>query len=191
MRAVSRFFVPAPEDVNPELGLPTRTMVVSHLPFQMLMYYNRIYFCIWIVLFYVSAIWKRVRITSHLENNDHWTSGDFWTLIWFHFAALLDICRLYLGYSGNLREQGFEMLAFWMLALLQPCFGVYFIVGQFLAIPMDMAIHILKLFFDVTGIVLGWFAMKRMIKFETSKFHLNQFVTNPTAARNPLSPKLD
>jgi hypothetical protein len=48
---------------------------------------------------------QRVRITSHLENNDHWTSGDFWTLIWFHFAALLDICRLYLGFSGNLREQ--------------------------------------------------------------------------------------
>ena len=34
------------------------TMMVSHMPFQVLLYYNRIYFVIWALLFATSTLWK-------------------------------------------------------------------------------------------------------------------------------------
>jgi len=178
MQRVSRFFVPAREEVNPELGLPTRTMMVSHMPFQVLLYYNRIYFVIWALLFATSTLWKRLRAET----------SDYYTNFIFALAVVLEACKLYMGFSGNLRERGFEMLAFFMLAIVEIGCTAYFLFGQFLIIPLDMAINILKLWFDVLGAVIGWSAMKRMIKSETTKFHVNQFVTNPTATpRNNLN----
>ena len=41
------------------------------------------------------------------------------------------------------------MLAFFMLAIVEIGCTAYFLFGQFLIIPLDMAINILKLWFDV------------------------------------------
>eukprot|EP00656_Telonema_subtile_P045404 TRINITY_DN5165_c0_g1_i1.p1 TRINITY_DN5165_c0_g1~~TRINITY_DN5165_c0_g1_i1.p1 ORF type:complete len:215 (+),score=14.16 TRINITY_DN5165_c0_g1_i1:362-1006(+) len=178
---IARAFFPAPQEVNPELTLPTRTAVVSSLPFQILIYYSRIYSVIWALLTLVSITWKQMRM--ELDG-----------LIYIYTAVVaipLEIPRFWMGFHGNLKEKAVEMTGFWAMSVLSMGFTVYFLFGQALVMPLDFAINFLKLLADLSCCSVGYFATRHMMKVQTTRFHVNQFVSRPNPAaenQNPPSP---
>lgn len=176
LNCVVEYCFPKTADINPNPTLSTKTELSSSLPLQIILYYNMLYSCVWFFLF--AACWG--------YKNSRAKKGDLWTGYMFICASVIEAIRLWMGYDGNLNEKVADVSGFFILCWVKIGFSLFFITGQYLALPLDSAINILMVFFDLAGIVFGYLATKTLIRSQSTRFYMNQLWTDDP--NNPNSP---
>ena len=155
---------PVTPEVNPQPTLSTKTEIASSLPLQIILFYNMLYSIVWAILFFAVWLWK--------QNNAK--KGDLWVGWMFACTVLIEAIRLAMGYEGNLHEQVADVSGYWLLSFVKIGFTVFFLSGQYLALPIDYAINFLMLLFDLAALFFGYLATRHMIKSESTRFYMNQ-----------------
>jgi transmembrane protein 17 len=104
--------------------------------------------------------------------------------------VIFEIVRLYLGYVGNLCERVPELTGFWLLTLMVEVplstfllFIVWFPIdldktldkriGFF--VPMQFALELIHTIFVYLELILGFFALRVLARYQISRFHYKQF----------------
>uniref|UniRef100_A0A672IHD9 Transmembrane protein 17A-like n=1 Tax=Salarias fasciatus TaxID=181472 RepID=A0A672IHD9_SALFA len=145
--------------------------LVSHLPLQMLLYFNMFYFPCW----WFSAVFM-------LEVKYPYLPGYYQALLitGIVLLTLIEVIRLYLGYIGNLKEKVPELAAFWLLSFMfQLPVLLFFLTDEgILILPLERAVHSLYLTFLLAQIVASFLALRTMTRKLTLLFHLRQIVLN-------------
>ncbi|KAM3868470.1 transmembrane protein 17A [Diretmus argenteus] len=141
--------------------------LVSHLPLQMLLYFNMFYFPCW----WCSAV-------VMLELKFHYLPGYYQGLLITGMILLtvIEVARLYLGYIGNLREKAPELAAFWLLSFtFQLPVLLFFVTDESIIIlPLERAVHSIYLIFLIAQILAAILALRTMTRKLTLLFHLRQ-----------------
>ncbi|XP_077943558.1 transmembrane protein 17A [Gasterosteus aculeatus] len=142
--------------------------LVSHLPLQMLLYFNIFYFPCW----WFSAVFM-------LEVKFHYLPGYYQALLitGMILLTIIEVVRLYLGYVGNLREKVPELAAFCLLSFMfQLPVLLFFLTDEgILILPLERAVHSLYLAFLLAQILASFLALRTMTRKLTLLFHLRQF----------------
>ncbi|KAM9858469.1 transmembrane protein 17A [Aulostomus maculatus] len=141
--------------------------VVSHLPLQMMLYFNMYYFPCW----WFSAVFM-------LEIKYHYLPGYYQGLLitGIILLTLIEVIRLYLGYTGNLKEKVPELAAFWLLSFMfQLPVLLFFLTDEdIIILPLERAVHSIYLFFLLAQILASLLALRTMTRKLTLLFHLRQ-----------------
>ncbi|MBN3304271.1 TM17A protein, partial [Amia calva] len=142
--------------------------IVSHLPLQMLLYFNVFFFPFW----WVSEV-------CMLELKFSLLPGYYQCLLVTGVILLtvLECSRLYLGYVGNLKERVPELAGFWLLTFLfQLPIMLFFLMDEgIIILPLERAIHIIYLLFILSEILAAFLGLKVMTRKLTLQFYLRQF----------------
>ncbi|XP_034025372.1 transmembrane protein 17A [Thalassophryne amazonica] len=142
--------------------------LVSHLPLQMLLYFNVFYFPCW----WFSAVFM-------LEVKFSYLLGYYQALLITAIILLTvtEVVRLYLGYVGNLKEKVPELAAFWVLSFMfQLPLLLFFLTDEgIIILPLERAVHGIYLLFLLTQILTSLLALKTMTRKLILLFHLRQF----------------
>uniref|UniRef100_A0A3Q2DHI5 Zgc:112294 n=1 Tax=Cyprinodon variegatus TaxID=28743 RepID=A0A3Q2DHI5_CYPVA len=142
--------------------------LVSHLPLQMLLYFNLFYFPCW----WFSAVFM-------LEVKFSYLPGYYQGLLitGLVLVTVIEVIRLYLGYIGNLKEKVPALAAFWLLSLtFQTPILLFFITDEgVIILPLERAVHSIYLFFLLAQILASFLALRTMTRKLTLLFHLRQF----------------
>ncbi|XP_061585845.1 transmembrane protein 17A [Cololabis saira] len=142
--------------------------LVSHLPLQMLLYFNMFYFPCW----WFSSVFM-------LEVKFHHLAGYYQALLitGLVLVTLIEVIRLYLGYIGNLKEKVPELAAFWLLSFMfQLPVLLFFVTDEgIIILPLERAVHSLYLLFLLAQILASFLALRTMTRKLTLLFHLRQF----------------
>uniref|UniRef100_A0A8C5GN79 Transmembrane protein 17A-like n=1 Tax=Gouania willdenowi TaxID=441366 RepID=A0A8C5GN79_GOUWI len=174
------FYSPVPENLHMGLAYVggsvftnnrTADMVnelVSHLPLQMLLYFNMFYFPCW----WFSAVFMLDVKFYHLE--DYYQALLITGIV---LLTVIEVVRLYLGYIGNLKEKVPELAAFWLLTFtLQLPVVLFFLTDEdTIILPLERAVHSLYLVFLLTQIFASFLALRTMTRKLILLFHLRQF----------------
>lgn len=138
--------------------------VSSNLPLQVLIYYNWYYSLLMFVIIIGTNAYKQITIK---------TSYSFIHFIFLVLWGLSEWIRLYYGYTGNIRENFPELMAFMVMTVV---FATPLIVYQFVAIrvrfPVDEVVAILQIIFMVFELILGIIAVRRLVRNQTAIFFL-------------------
>ncbi|XP_013866578.1 transmembrane protein 17A [Austrofundulus limnaeus] len=141
--------------------------LVSHLPLQMLLYFNLFYFPCW----WFSAVFM-------LEVKYYYLPGYYQALLITGLVLLtiIEVIRLYLGYVGNLKEKVPELAAFWLLSFMfQLPVLLFFVTDEgILILPLEVAVHSIYLFFLLAQILASFLALRTMTRKLTLLFYLRQ-----------------
>uniref|UniRef100_A0A3B5B6B1 Transmembrane protein 17A-like n=1 Tax=Stegastes partitus TaxID=144197 RepID=A0A3B5B6B1_9TELE len=142
--------------------------LVSHLPLQMLLYFNMFYFPCW----WFSAVFM-------LEVKFYHLAGYYQALLitGMILLTLIEVVRLYLGYVGNLKEKVPELAAFWLLSFMfQLPVLLFFLTDEgIIILPLERAVHFLYLLFLLAQILASFMALRTMTRKLTLLFYLRQF----------------
>ncbi|KAM8887268.1 transmembrane protein 17A isoform 2-T2 [Spinachia spinachia] len=142
--------------------------LVSHLPLQMLLYFNIFYFPCW----WFSAVFM-------LEVKFHYLPGYYQALLitGMILLSVIEAVRLYLGYVGNLEEKVPELAAFCLLSFMfQLPVLLFFLTDEgILILPLERAVHSLYLLFLLAQVLASMLALRTMTRKLTLLFHLRQF----------------
>uniref|UniRef100_A0A673CNL2 Zgc:112294 n=1 Tax=Sphaeramia orbicularis TaxID=375764 RepID=A0A673CNL2_9TELE len=142
--------------------------LVSHLPLQMLLYFNMFYFPCW----WFSAVFM-------LEVKFSCLAGYYQALLITGIILLtvIEVVRTYLGYVGNLKERVPELAAFWILSFMfQLPVLLFFLTDEgIIILPLERAVHSLYLLFLLAQILASFLALRTMTRKLTLLFHLRQF----------------
>ncbi|KAM6930981.1 transmembrane protein 17A [Xenentodon cancila] len=142
--------------------------LVSHLPLQMLLYFNTFYFPCW----WFSSVFM-------LEVKFHHLAGYYQALLitGLVLVTIIEVIRLYLGYIGNLKEKVPELAAFWLLSFMfQLPVLLFFVTDEgIIILPLERAVHSLYLLFLLAQILASFLALRTMTRKLTLLFHLRQF----------------
>ncbi|MGH0172548.1 UNVERIFIED_CONTAM: hypothetical protein FKN15_063641 [Acipenser sinensis] len=142
--------------------------MVSHLPLQMLLYFNTYYFPFW----WISEVLM-------LELKYCLLPGYYQSLLvtGMVIITLTEGLRLYLGYVGNLKEKVPELAGFWLLTFLfQLPILLFFLTDEAIIIlPLERAVHVIYLLFLLSEVLAAFLALKVMTRKLTLQFHLSQF----------------
>ncbi|XP_037338715.2 transmembrane protein 17A [Pungitius pungitius] len=142
--------------------------LVSHLPLQMLLYFNIVYFPCW----WFSAVFM-------LEVKFHYLPGYYQALLvtGVTLLTIVEAARLYLGYVGNLQEKVPELAAFCLLSfVLQVPVLLFFLTDEgTLVLPLERAVHSLYLLLLLAQVLASFLALRTMTRKLTLLFHLRQF----------------
>uniref|UniRef100_A0A665T9K8 Zgc:112294 n=1 Tax=Echeneis naucrates TaxID=173247 RepID=A0A665T9K8_ECHNA len=158
----------ADSDFTRDVCLAEANELVSHLPLQMLLYFNLFYFPCW----WFSAVFM-------LEVKFYYLPGYYQALLITGMILLtvIEVVRLYLGYIGNLEEKVPELAAFWLLSFLfQLPVLLFFLTDEgIIILPLERAVHSLYLIFLLGQILASFLALRAMTRKLTLLFHLRQF----------------
>uniref|UniRef100_A0A667YTH6 Zgc:112294 n=1 Tax=Myripristis murdjan TaxID=586833 RepID=A0A667YTH6_9TELE len=147
---------------------PAVNELVSHLPLQMLLYFNMFYFPCW----WFSAVFM-------LELKFYYLAGYYQALLvaGMILLTIIEVARLYLGYIGNLREKVPELAAFWLLSFMfQLPVLLFFLTDEgIIILPLERAVHSLYLLFLLAQILAAFLALRTMTRKLILLFHLRQF----------------
>ncbi|KAF7205588.1 transmembrane protein 17A [Nothobranchius furzeri] len=142
--------------------------LVSHLPLQMLLYFNMFYFPCW----WFSSVFM-------LEVKFHHLAGYYQALLitGLVLVTVVEVIRLYLGYTGNLKEKVPELAAFWLLSFtFQLPVLLFFVTDEgTIILPLERAIHSIYLLFLFAQILASFLALRAMTRKLTLLFYLRQF----------------
>ncbi|XP_029431084.1 transmembrane protein 17 [Rhinatrema bivittatum] len=142
--------------------------VVSNLPLQMSLYFNVFYFPFWWVC-YVTILQLKYSVLP-----DYYKFILVTILI---LMSLIEVIRLYLGYTGNLQEKVPELAGFWLLSLLlQLPLLLFLLFNEGLELqPLERATHIVFLLFLAFQVMAAFVTLKRMVNHLATRFHLREF----------------
>nr|XP_020453949.1 transmembrane protein 17A-like isoform X1 [Monopterus albus]XP_020453950.1 transmembrane protein 17A-like isoform X1 [Monopterus albus] len=140
---------------------------VSHLPLQMLLYFNMFYFPCW----WFSAVFM-------LEVKFYYLLGYYQALLITGVILLTvtEAVRLYLGYIGNLEEKVPALAAFWLLTFMfQLPVLLFFLTDEgIIILPLERAINSLYLLLLLAQILASFMALRTTTRKLTLLFHLRQ-----------------
>ncbi|XP_039627923.1 transmembrane protein 17A [Polypterus senegalus] len=142
--------------------------MVSHLPLQMLLYFNVFYFPFW----WLSEVLM-------LELKLPLLAGYYQVLLIMGMVVITstELLRLYLGYIGNLQEKVPELATFWLLTVFfqLPLLLFFQTDEEVVILPLERAVHLIFLLFLVSETVMAFLALKAVTQKLTLKYHLSQF----------------
>mmetsp|Transcript_20024 Transcript_20024/g.51100 ORF Transcript_20024/g.51100 Transcript_20024/m.51100 type:complete len:145 (-) Transcript_20024:183-617(-) len=133
------------------------SQVLSSLPFQLLIWFNRIYMAIYAVLELAIFFYKGV----YLRYPVHLYGLELSGLI---FLILIDYLRTFLGSKGNKAEQVLPMVFFLILILFTAFGGAYYIRLQVYVLRAEMVLNIIYLAFLGVELILGFFVLLTFAK---------------------------
>uniref|UniRef100_A0A8C1VGS9 Zgc:112294 n=1 Tax=Cyprinus carpio TaxID=7962 RepID=A0A8C1VGS9_CYPCA len=135
--------------------------VASHLPLQMLLYFNIFYFPFWWIseFSYLPAYYQCLLVTGLV------------------LISIFEVLRVYLGYVGNLKEKVPELAGFWLISFLfQLPIILFFITDEdTIILPLERAVHSLYLTFLLGELLASFLALCVMTRKLTQQFHMRQF----------------
>ncbi|XP_039515648.1 transmembrane protein 17A [Pimephales promelas] len=142
--------------------------VWSHLPLQMLLYFNMFFFPFWWIselmmlhlkFCYLPAYYQCLLVTGMV------------------LISILEVLRVYLGYVGNLKEKVPELAGFWLISFLfQLPILLFFITDQdIIILPLERAVHSLYLAFLLGELLASFLALRVMTRKLAQQFHMRQF----------------
>ncbi|KAK5623123.1 Transmembrane protein 17A [Crenichthys baileyi] len=155
--------------------------LVSHLPLQMLLYFNLFYFPCW----WFSAVFM-------LEVKYYYLPGYYQALLitGLVLVTVVEVIRLYLGYIGNLKEKVPALAAFWLLSFtFQLPVLLFFVTDEgIIILPLERAVHSIYLIFMLAQILASFLALRTMTQKLTLLFHLRQFGKVESLRHSEMSP---
>ncbi|XP_064612921.1 transmembrane protein 17-like [Liolophura sinensis] len=141
---------------------------VTNLPLQMSLYFNTCFAPFWIITSIVlfEAKFDTLPILYKI----------ILTAIYVIYS-ILEVIRLYLGYLGNLTERVPELAGCWLLTLLIQLPLILFLLlnEDTNILPLERAVHIVELLFVLFEAFTGYFAIRIMVNYQVTRFHLQQF----------------
>ncbi|KAH3876851.1 transmembrane protein 17B-like [Dreissena polymorpha] len=141
---------------------------VTNLPLQMAIYFNSFFAPFWITVTIVGLEVKYDELNILYKI----------TLIAVYITfTIIEVVRLYVGYTGNLMERVPELAGFWLLTLLIqfPLILLMLFNEDARILPFERAVNIVETCFVVFEIVCGYIAIRQMVNYQVTKFHLRQF----------------
>ncbi|TRY87503.1 hypothetical protein DNTS_035323 [Danionella cerebrum] len=143
--------------------------VSSHLPLQMLLYFNICFFPFWWISEVIMLQLKFCYLPLYYQ------------CLLVTGVILISICellRMYLGYSGNLKEKVPELAGFWLISFLfQLPILLFFITDQdILILPLERAVHSVYLIFLLAELSTSFLALRVMTRKLARQFHLKHFI---------------
>ncbi|KAM9446537.1 transmembrane protein 17A [Clarias gariepinus] len=149
--------------------------VSSHLPLQMLLYFNMFFFPFWWLSEIVMLDLKFTLLAGYYQ----WLMVGGMVII-----SALEALRLYLGYVGNLKEKVPELAAFLLISLaFQMPILLFFLTDEGLIIlPLERAVHSLYLAFLLGEVMSSFASLKVMTRKLALQFHLRQFGSVDTSS---------
>ncbi|RUS77900.1 hypothetical protein EGW08_014331 [Elysia chlorotica] len=148
--------------------VPKNHEYVTNLPLQMALYFNTFFFPFWFIgcLVILELKWQRLDELYRI------------VLVAIYIVYFIIECiRLYLGYLGNLMERVPELAGSWLLTLLLSFPLIILLVANDNAVllPFERALHIVMALFVVAEVILGYLAIRTMVDYQVTKYHLQQF----------------
>uniref|UniRef100_A0A8C6U135 Zgc:112294 n=1 Tax=Neogobius melanostomus TaxID=47308 RepID=A0A8C6U135_9GOBI len=172
------FYSPVPENLHMGLAYMGSSVftnnrtadineLVSHLPLQMLLYFNMFFFPCW----WFSSVFM-------LDVKYEYLAGYYQGLLITGIVLLtiVEVTRLYLGYMGNLMEKVPELAAFWVLSFTFPLPVLLFFLTDedTLILPLERATHSLYLLFVLAELLASFLALRTMTRKLLLLFHLRR-----------------
>ncbi|KAJ3603989.1 hypothetical protein NHX12_028730 [Muraenolepis orangiensis] len=166
---------------------PVVSGLASHLPLQMLLYFNMWLFPCW---------WASAVAMLHLKVHPHLPYYQGLLVTGLILLTSIEATRLYLGYVGNLTEKVPELAAFWVLSVAaQLPVVLFFLTDEATVIlPLERAVHGVYLLFLLAQVACAFLALRTMTRKLTLLFRLRQIgemESRPPRQRyhaSPLSP---
>jgi len=161
----------------------TNTEIVTSLPLQMLLYFNLQYSLMFFIMECIVFKWKIDNFTgphpaassSTGSTSLLLTQDRILTIIFLFIFGMVEPFRLYLGYTGNLREKVPQLIAFVFLTLFPQIFPIgYFLIFQ-KNVPFDFAVNLLMLCFLVPEFFIGCWTTRKLLQSQSTKFYLQQW----------------
>ncbi|KAL3856391.1 hypothetical protein ACJMK2_011158 [Sinanodonta woodiana] len=148
--------------------LKTGNDYVTNLPLQMAIYFNCFFSPFWLTSVIVVFELKYMYLT---------TLYKIILLAIYIVFTIIEVIRLYIGYLGNLMERVPELAGFWLLTILLqfPLILLLLFNDQAMLLPLERAVHIIEALFVLFEGVCGYFAIRVMVNYQVTKFHLRQF----------------
>ncbi|MCI4392846.1 hypothetical protein PGIGA_G00150780 [Pangasianodon gigas] len=142
--------------------------VSSHLPLQMLLYFNMFFFPFWWLSEIVMLDLKFTLLPGYYQ---------FLMVVGMIIISVLEVLRVYLGYVGNLKEKVPELAAFWLISLaFQLPILLFFLTDEgLLILPLERVMHSLYLAFLLGEVLSSFVALRVMTRKLALQFHLRQF----------------
>ncbi|XP_056312822.1 transmembrane protein 17A [Danio aesculapii] len=142
--------------------------VSSHLPLQMMLYFNMFFFPFW----WISELLMLQLKFSHLPLYYQCLLVTGMVLI-----SIFEVLRMYLGYAGNLKEKVPELAGFWLISFLfQLPILLFFITDpDIIILPLERAVHSLYLAFLLGELMASFLALRVMTRKLAQQFHMRQF----------------
>ncbi|XP_071179889.1 transmembrane protein 17-like [Mytilus galloprovincialis] len=141
---------------------------VTNLPLQMALFFNIFYAPFWLTATLVTFEVK----FSYLS-----TLYLILLIAIYVVFTIMEVVRLYVGFVGNLAERVPELAGSWLLTVLiqLPLILLLLFNTQPLLLPFERAVHIVEALFIVFEAICGYFAIRTMVNYQVTKFHLKQF----------------
>ncbi|XP_054632668.1 transmembrane protein 17B [Dunckerocampus dactyliophorus] len=142
--------------------------VLSSLPLQMSLFFNMWFFPLW---------WISETVMLHLKYSALPDYYKFILVTVLILMTLIEAIRLYLGYVGNLHEKVAELAGFWLLSILLQLPQILFQLFNegILIQPLERGVHIVLALFILTQAIVGFVALRDLVRHTESQFHLRQF----------------
>ncbi|KAK3085005.1 hypothetical protein FSP39_022773 [Pinctada imbricata] len=141
---------------------------VSNLPLQIALYFNAFFSPFWLISTIVIMEIKYPYLSS-LYN--------IMLIAIYIVYTIIEVIRLYIGFLGNLTERVPELAGSWLLTLLIqfPLILLLVFNDEALLLPLERAVHIIEALFVLFEVICGYFAVRTMVNYQVTKFHLRQF----------------
>ncbi|TPX36668.1 hypothetical protein SmJEL517_g01361 [Synchytrium microbalum] len=147
-----------------------RPKILSSLPLQVFLYSSKYLYVVW------TGAMISVLVIKSLADSSPSTPNLFMYTLFAGFM-LLEPLRIFMGYTGNLREQVGELAICVILGILQIVICVYFVNLQQLAgsspLPWEFGINIAYIIWLVPQIFLAVLAGNRFIQAQNQAFLLS------------------
>ncbi|KAK7485373.1 hypothetical protein BaRGS_00023321 [Batillaria attramentaria] len=158
----------AARDPQQHQMLKTGNEYVTNLPLQMLIYFNVFFSPLW---FITSIVMLQAKFNNLSE------LYQIVLISVYIVYTLIEIVRLYLGFVGNLMERVPELAGFWLLTILLqfPLILLLVINDGAILLPLERAVHIVKALFVFSEVIVGYLAIRVMVNYQVTKYHLQQF----------------
>ncbi|KAL1283405.1 Transmembrane protein 17B [Trichinella pseudospiralis] len=157
------------------MSTPLKREIISSLPLQMTVYFNA----------YFAPCWVTAHLYTLFQKYSTLDGTQKSILVIAHIVMIVvEIVRLYLGFVGNLSENGSfsvpKLAGFWITTLMLqfPMMIYQSISSDWSALPLERAVDGLQTIFLIFELIIGFLAVKRIAKFQYSKFRQQMAIKN-------------
>lgn len=148
---------------------------VINLPLQMALYFNVVFFPVWVIVMLLLLPVKLECIPELYK---------LIVIITVTAVFVNESIRIYLGYVGNLTEKIPELAAFWMLSVLQLPMQLFLLIKHpvHFSSVLEVVVQSIMVIFLMTELVAGFITLKHSAKHSAQKFQLAQFKIDDTSS---------
>lgn len=168
VNTMTDFIFPVSKDTRKHQSLRSDHDYISSLPFQMALYFNVFFAPFW---FICSVVVLVVKFSSLI------ILYKIILVAAYSMFSIIEIIRLYLGYVGNLMERVPELAGSWLLTLLVqfPLIMLLLFNEQQNIYPLERSVNLVMAIFVWFEVICGYFAIRTMVNYQMTRFHLRQF----------------